>query len=334
MASAAMMMRTEVPTVTQAPKRVRDRTSRPTLSVPRRCSPPGGCRVAMRFVAVPASSGWGAMMGARTAASATRTTMPSPTVSPGCRPMNRSPATAAVRAAPPARAHRSRGSRTGRSRSTTRLASQVGECHDDRGAGDGRGVQGGDGVGHVGAQAGPVEEVLDQEGVAQRVAEDEGQGRHDRAHGRAQGEAPDDGPLREADGAGHAHVLLAQRLQQPGPREPRDETDGIGSHHERRQQQVGEGGQKERAVEGQDGIDADEARDRMTADHVTEVAVEAAGDRQPVKLRGEDELEEQPEPEDGQGDEDGREAAAEPVGRATLASAPPGPPAGCPPRWR
>ena len=85
MASDAPMMMTAVPSEMSVPNSTRDSTSRPTESVPRRCSAPGALRVLSRSVAVPASLGYGAMTGAATAARTSSSAMPAPTARPGWR---------------------------------------------------------------------------------------------------------------------------------------------------------------------------------------------------------------------------------------------------------
>ena len=135
---------------------------------------------------------------------------------------------------------------------------------------DHREVAGADGVHEHGADAGPVEHHLDDDGARDRRADPDRHEGHDRQHGVAKDVNPHDLGLRDALGPGKLHELRIERLEHRGPQQARERGDQQQRRRDRRQ-------------------------------HIVLPRLDAAGahsaGRQPAELHREDRHQHQPDPE-------------------------------------
>ena len=132
----------------------------------------------------------------------------------------------------------------------------------------------------VAAQSRPIEDRLDEERVDKRVGEDQCDHRCHRVPRELHGEAREDRPLREAKGAHHLHVGLAERVEHRRTHHPGDHARWIGRNDQGRQDEMGERTCQHRPIAAHERVDHGDARVGVEGVSERDVRVVLSSDRQ------------------------------------------------------
>ena len=225
---AAAAVPTPASSETRAPQTRRLRRSRPNSSVPRGCP---GVPGALSRLGVSTASGSGS--GSQGAASAAMMASAMATSATTARRFRRRSRRMAVLELDPRvqprieRVHRE-------------VDQHEGERDDQHAALHERHVAGQDALDHQGAHAGPGEHGLGEDGAAQQIARLHAHHGDDGDERVLQRVPPDHHALAQALGARGADIVLAERLQHGGAREPGDDGDRRRRERHRGQHEMGE----------------------------------------------------------------------------------------------
>ena len=175
---------------------------------------------------------------------------------------------------------------------------------DEREAHDAVVVGAQDRVDGVEAQARPVEHAFDHDGAGEQDAEDQADLRHRADERVAQHVLPDDHALRQAHGVLIEHEVGVDGIEHAGAGEAHDGRHGGKGQRHDGQDEVRDDVREDGPVALDEGVDEEEA-----GHGIGTPAVGAALQRRPAELHGEQQLEQDREPEAGDGEAGDREEA-------------------------